>query len=101
MLITTPAFIYLITQFNQILAFDNKAGMVVIILASVGVGIDFLMFIFYIISGFSKKFHYILSRMFNRAKQFLHLQYHTKHETHQKYLIEGVLYNSAHHYLKQ
>jgi hypothetical protein len=45
--ITLPAFIYLTTQFSSILAFDYRAGLVVIILASVGIGIDFLMFLFY------------------------------------------------------
>jgi hypothetical protein len=75
--------------------------MLVIILASIGMAIDLMMFAFYWFSGFSKKFHYLLSRVFNRVKQFFHLQYHTKGETHQKYLIEGVLYKSAKHYLKQ
>jgi hypothetical protein len=42
-----PAFIYITTQFSSILEFNYEQGMVVIILASVGVGIDVLMFGFY------------------------------------------------------
>jgi hypothetical protein len=45
--ITLPAFIYLTTQFSIILSFDNKSGMIVVILASIGIGIDLLMFVFY------------------------------------------------------
>jgi hypothetical protein len=99
--LTLPAFIYLTTQFSEIIDAKGHSGVVVIILASVGVGIDLFMFIFYIVSGFSKKFHYYLSRIFNRTKQFFRLRYHTKRQTHQKYLVEGVLYKSANHYLKQ
>jgi hypothetical protein len=99
--LTLPAFIYLTTQFSEIINIEGNLGVTVVVLASVGVGIDLFMFVFYIISGFSKKFHYYLSRIFNRTKQFFRLRYHTKGQTHQKYLIEGVLYKSAKHYLKQ
>jgi hypothetical protein len=99
MIITLPAFIYLTTEFNNIIKAEGSVGTVVIIFSCVGVGIDLLMFLFYIVSGFSKKFHYILSRMFNRVKQALHLKYHTKQQTYKTYLIDGVLYNSAKHYL--
>jgi hypothetical protein len=57
----------------------------------VGIAIDFLGLALMFISGFSRKLHYLLSRIFNRTKQFLHLKYHTKQQTYQTYVVEATL----------
>jgi hypothetical protein len=93
--ITLPAFIYFATQFNSIIQYDTAQGTTVVVLACVGVGIDLLMFAFYLFSGFSKKVHYYLSRMFNRTKQLMRLKYHTKAQTYETYINKAVLFNDA------
>jgi hypothetical protein len=95
MFITLPAFIYFTTQFGGIIQTYPAEGTTVVILACVGVGIDVLMFAFYIFSGFSKKVHYYLSRIFNRTKQLFHMKYHTKNQTYETYIRKAVLFNNA------
>jgi uncharacterized membrane protein YbhN (UPF0104 family) len=64
-------------------------------LASAGFGIDLLMFGFYIITGFNKKFHFYLSRIFNQTKKFFKLKYHTRNQTYQTYIVQAHLHNHA------
>jgi uncharacterized membrane protein YbhN (UPF0104 family) len=99
--ITLPAFIYFATQFSSIIQYSHAEGTTVVVLACVGVGIDLLMFAFYLFSGFSKKVHYYLSRMFNRAKKLMHLKYHTKAQTYETYINKAVLFNDAKLLLKE
>jgi hypothetical protein len=44
-----------------------------------------------LIAGFSRKLHYLLSRIFNRTKKLLRLSYHTKEQTYQTYIVEAKL----------
>jgi hypothetical protein len=43
------------------------------------------------VCGYTRHLHYWLSRIFNGIKKFLHMNYHTKDEVYQTYVIEAQL----------
>lgn len=92
--ITLPSFIWIITKWQDIFGSnvsDPQNGLIVFILMLIGITINFIALAFMIISGFSRKLHYLTSRIFNRFKKLLRLSYHTKEQTYQTYVVDAKL----------
>ena len=95
--LSMPVFIYLLTQLDVIFAIGNSPEGVFInpitafFLIIGGMSIMLLVLLFYFGLCFSKRTHYYMSRIWNRVKMLLRLDYHTKEETKKTYLQEGKL----------
>ena len=87
--ITLPSFIWMCTYYDAIIATTN--GLVAFWFSVGGILIVVLGVPFQWALGFSKHFHYYLSRAFNTVKKWIRMSYHTKEETHQKYLDRSIL----------
>jgi len=93
--ITLPSLIFLTINHYSIMHFSNgnidPQGISVFVFMWVGFGIDiFGIFIMYLLCT-SKRLHYRLSTIFNWFKKKLHMKYHTKEETAEKYKVKAVM----------
>ncbi|OAV63477.1 hypothetical protein Barb6_03728 [Bacteroidales bacterium Barb6] len=67
MCISVPSFILISLRYQEIVSIRD--GIFVYWLAVLGITIDMLMFCFYVLTGYSRHFHYYLSRAFNTTKK--------------------------------
>ncbi|XQP55693.1 MAG: hypothetical protein ACOQNY_02695 [Mycoplasmoidaceae bacterium] len=96
--VTFPSFVMVLISRDALLT--NPAGMSAFILLCAGIIIDAFSIAFMILLNMSKNIHYFMSRCFNWVKQKLHMQYHTKEETKEKYKNKAVMKEQFIEYMK-
>ena len=86
LLITLPSFAMVAPLYD---CFEGFKGQLIYWLMICGALLDILGSALFIVLCFSKRISYWLSVAFNWCKKMLRIQYHTKEQSRQSYLIEG------------
>lgn len=93
--VTLPSFIYLWTINDGFIKLvQNRDGWFTLITVILGMGFNFLCFFGWFILCWSKKIHFILSRVGNWIKKKFGMKYHTKEQIEQKYQIRATMRNN-------
>lgn len=96
--VTFPSFIMVLITRAPLLT--NPSGISAFVLLCAGITIDAFSIAFMFMLNMSKNIHYFMSRCFNWVKQKLHMQYHTKEETKEKYKNKAVMKEHFIEYMK-